>query len=442
MGTEGERGLPTVTTSKTYVLALGFATTVAAWGAAYFGRLPALMAPSWLIGVAMLVCLLGGGFAAGRLVPDHPQAGALVGLLSSALNMLILGSLLSSTHSHRIAPTELLWVPGSLLLGAVVGGIGGLLGRLGEHRRGAEPYWPALLAKVAAAATFLLVIAGGLVTSNEAGLAVVDWPDSFGYNMFLYPLSRMTGGIYYEHAHRLFGSLVGLTTLVLAIVLWRVETRRWVKRLAAVAVVFVIVQGVLGGLRVTGHFTMSSSPTQTHPDLTLAVVHGISGQLFLALMVALAVVVSRFWKNAGPAASVPASRTDRTLLGLLLGALLVQLVLGALQRHLSWGLWYHVGMAVVVFALGITAGVRGRRLLAMFRPLGELSDALVLVVTIQVILGVAALIATGGVAVQGNPDVAAVSAATAHQACGALLLSLVVALNLWTRRLTTVESET
>ncbi|MCG6963516.1 MAG: COX15/CtaA family protein, partial [Acidobacteria bacterium] len=344
---EEERSLATGTTSRSYVLALGFATTVAAWAVAYSGRLPALMAPSWLIGVGMLLCLLGGGFVAGRLVPDRPQAGALVGLLSSALNMLILGSLLSSAHSHRIVPDELLWIPGSLLLGAAVGGLGGLLGRLGEVRRRAEPDWPALLAKVAAAATFLLVIAGGLVTSNEAGLAVVDWPDSFGYNMFLYPLSRMTGGIYYEHAHRLFGSLVGLTTLVLALLLWRVETRRWVKRLAGLAVIFVVVQGILGGLRVTGHFTMSSLRAETRPDLALAVVHGISGQLFLALMVALAVVVSRSWKAAGPAARVPSSRVDRKLLAVLLGALLVQLVLGALQRHLSWGLWYHVGMAVV-----------------------------------------------------------------------------------------------
>ena len=74
----------------------------------------------------------------------------------------------------------------------------------------------AVHANVTVAATFLLVVAGGLVTSNEAGLAVVDWPNSFGYNMFLYPLAKMTGGIYYEHAHRLYGSLVGLTTIVLA----------------------------------------------------------------------------------------------------------------------------------------------------------------------------------------------------------------------------------
>ena len=74
-----------------------------------------------------------------------------------------------------------------------------------------------------------------MVTSKNVGLAVPDWPTTFGYNMFLYPLSRMTGAVYYEHAHRLFGSLVGLTTLVLAAHLLRVERRAWVKRLAVVA---------------------------------------------------------------------------------------------------------------------------------------------------------------------------------------------------------------
>ena len=88
------------------------------------------------------------------------------------------------------------------------------------------------------------------MTSAEAGLAVADWPTSFGYNMFLYPFSRMTGGIYYEHAHRLLGALVGLTTLVLALFLQRVETRRWVRRLGWAALLMVVVQGVLGGLRV------------------------------------------------------------------------------------------------------------------------------------------------------------------------------------------------
>ena len=138
--------------------------------------------------------------------------------------------------------------------------------KVGEVEASAS-VWTALFSKVGVAATFLLVVAGGLVTSNEAGLAVVDWPNSFGSNMFLFPLARMTGGIYYEHAHRLFGALVGLTTIVLAVRLWRYDNRGWLKRLSLVAVVLVIVQGSLGGLRVTGGFTMSTSEADMAPTL-------------------------------------------------------------------------------------------------------------------------------------------------------------------------------
>ena len=123
-----------------------------------------------------------------------------------------------------------------------------------------------------------------MVTGQQAGLAVVDWPNSFGSNMFLYPLSRMTGGVFYEHAHRLLGSLVGLTTLVLAVFLWRTDERRGVKLLAAAALLLVIVQGVLGGLRVTGRFTSSMDPAHTDPNLTLAIVHGVTGQVFLSVL--------------------------------------------------------------------------------------------------------------------------------------------------------------
>ncbi|MBW7939502.1 MAG: COX15/CtaA family protein, partial [Candidatus Omnitrophica bacterium] len=141
-----------------------------------------------------------------------------------------------------------------------------------------------MLVVVGVAATFLLIIVGGLVTSNDAGLAVVDWPNSFGYNMFLYPLSRMTGGIYYEHAHRLFGSLVGITTLVITFHLFRVDQRKWVKNFSLLVLAVVIAQGILGGLRVTGKFTLATSPEEVAPSLTLALVHGVLGQFFLGLM--------------------------------------------------------------------------------------------------------------------------------------------------------------
>ena len=419
---------------RSYIVALGFGTTVAAWAVAYVCRLPAVMAPSWLVGALLLVCLAGGGFAAGRWTGEGMRAGLWVGVTSAFLDLLILGSALTAAGGGRLAPTAWLWLPGWLVLGGALGAAGGAAGILRAGAEAPPRDWTALFAQVAAAATFLLVIAGGLVTSKEAGLAVVDWPNSFGYNMFLYPLSRMTGGIYYEHAHRLFGSLVGLTTVVLAILLWRVDHRRWVRNLGVVAVAAVVVQGVLGGLRVTGHLTMSASTEVTRPSLGLAIVHGVFGQLFFALMVGLAIVTSVAWRNAGAAEKSEGSGTDRALQGSMLLALLLQLGLGALQRHLAAGLWIHITMAAVVATLGAAVAVRIFGFHSGIRPLGRLAKLLLTALSIQLVLGLAALAATGGVAVQGEPGVLAVTLATAHQACGALLLAATLLLVIWTRK--------
>src|ERR1700737_4682073 len=85
---------------------------------------------------------------------------------------------------------------------------------------------------VSAVGVLVLISSGGLVTSHEAGMAVPDWPNSFGYNMFLFPISRWVGGIFFEHTHRLIASLVGLLTLVLCGMTLVIENRLWVKWLA------------------------------------------------------------------------------------------------------------------------------------------------------------------------------------------------------------------
>src|SRR6476469_3517726 len=102
-----------------------------------------------------------------------------------------------------------------------------------------------------AASVLVLICSGGLVTSHGAGMAVPDWPNTFGYNMFLFPISRWMGGVFFEHTHRLIASTVGLLTVILCIALFVIESRRWVKTLRLIAVAAVIVQGILGGLRVT-----------------------------------------------------------------------------------------------------------------------------------------------------------------------------------------------
>jgi len=417
------------------ILALGFGTTVAMWALGYLCRLPPAPVPSWVVALGLLACLTLGGFLAGRYTARGWLAGAWTGLLASALNLLVLGSLLGGSSPNRLVPSALWWLPGSLLVGSGLGAVGGWWGARRHARAGARNRWTGTFAGVAAVATLLLLVVGGLVTSEGAGLAVVDWPNSFGYNMFLYPLGRMTGGIYFEHAHRLFGSLVGLTTLVLAAQLQRVEARRWVKRLGWLAVVAVAAQGVLGGLRVTGHFTLAASPEMVAPDIRLAVVHGVLGQAFFALMVAIAAFTSTTW--TGPQAPAPSAGALvlRALAGALVAALFVQLVLGAVQRHLVAGLYVHITLAALVLGLALVAGVRA----AGGRPgepvLPGLGRWLIGLASVQVCLGVGALVAKGASAPGATPAAWAVLVRTAHQATGAALLGCAVLLALWVRRL-------
>ena len=417
------------------ILTLGFATATAMWAAGYVTHLPGLAAPGWLVLVLLLACLGGGGFAVARLAGGAPRDGAATGLLASTVNLLILGSLLGDPSSPGILPSALLWLPGSLAAGALAGALGALLaGRRAVPPPSPGPDWPAAFASVTAAATLLLLIAGGIVTGHEAGLAVVDWPNSFGYNMFLYPLSRMTGGVYYEHAHRLFGTLVGLSTVVLAVFVHRADDRRWLKNAALAAVALVVLQGVLGGLRVTGRFTMSDSPLDTRPSLVLAVVHGVLGQLFLGTVTALAVLGSRAWRRAAPAVH-RAAPAERGLSRLLVFLLIVQLVFGAVLRHVAGGLLVHVAMAVVVAAAALLVGVRAWGDAAGLAARDRLGRALMILIGVQFALGLAALWATGVTARLAEPATIDVVITTAHQTCGALLLAAAVALTTWNNKL-------
>jgi cytochrome c oxidase assembly protein subunit 15 len=402
---------------------VGFGTAVAMWAVGYVSRLPAVHAPSPLLFALVVACLLGGGAALGRYAGLGPRAGAAAGLVTGTINLLVLGSLLTGEQSDRIVPSALIWLPGSLLVAVALGALGASVGR----RRPVPPRpstgWVAVFVRVAIAAVLLLLVAGGLVTSAEAGLAVVDWPNSFGYNMFLYPLARMTGGIYYEHAHRLFGALVGLTTLVLALLLQTHEDRRWVRRLGWVVWGAVVVQGVLGGLRVTGGFTLSSEPETMSPSLALAMLHGIFGQLVFAALVVLGVFTSSRWRSGSPPREVTAARLDHGLALLLTSLLIGQLILGAAQRHFSRLLVIHI-------AFGLHTGFRAWAAHERQPLLQRLGIALVLAVALQIGLGFAAYLATLPEGAEGS-----LLLATAHQGFGAVLLGLSVALSAWSLRL-------
>jgi cytochrome c oxidase assembly protein subunit 15 len=170
------------------------------------------------------------------------------------------------------------------------------------------------------AATLLLICSGGMVTSKNAGLAVPDWPTTFGYNMFLFPASRWVGGILFEHTHRLIASTVGLLTLILAGWLWRTESRRWVRLLGLTAVGGVILQGVLGGIRVT---LLKDE---------IGIFHACLAQAFLGLLVVIALVTSQTWIQANSLASAGAQKL-RALALATTAVIYVQLALGATMRH-------------------------------------------------------------------------------------------------------------
>jgi heme a synthase len=185
-------------------------------------------------------------------------------------------------------------------------------------------HWYSLFVAVA---VLVLICSGGLVTSHEAGMAVPDWPNSFGYNMFLFPMSKWIGGIFYEHTHRLIASTVGLLTLVLCAATLMIEQRSWVKCMSAIAVLAVVTQGVLGGMRVTEH------------NAVLGLFHACLAQSFFALVATIALVTSKSWKTISSAESDDIIlRKSRVSAIALTVAILVQLALGAAMRHSHTGL--------------------------------------------------------------------------------------------------------
>jgi cytochrome c oxidase assembly protein subunit 15 len=205
-------------------------------------------------------------------------------------------------------------------------------------------YWFAVLT---ALATLALIGIGGLVTSHEAGMSVPDWPTTYGYNMFLFPINKWLGGIFYEHSHRLLASLVGLMTTVLAVWLWLKDSRPWMAWLGVTAFLLVVAQGVLGGLRVTMHMD------------SLGIYHATIAQLFFVLTCAIALFTSRWWMNYGRdalprvqhfqnEAAQQHGPTMQNLRGLVLFTtvlIFIQLIIAAAMRH------QHAGLAISDFPL-------------------------------------------------------------------------------------------
>jgi cytochrome c oxidase assembly protein subunit 15 len=179
-----------------------------------------------------------------------------------------------------------------------------------------------------AASTAVLIFAGGMVTSTGSGLAVPDWPNTYGWFMWTFPVQHWVGGIFYEHTHRLIASTVGMLIVMLALWLWRAEPRVWVRRLGYIALAAVITQGVLGGLTVLYYL----------PD-PISIAHASLAQIVFCLTITIALVTSPGWARAYERrGAVPDDALLRRLTIALTATVYIQILVGATMRHTGAGL--------------------------------------------------------------------------------------------------------
>jgi cytochrome c oxidase assembly protein subunit 15 len=287
------------------------------------------------------------------------------------------------------------------------------------YQRG--PHW---IAVCAAVFTLPLLYVGGSVTTYRVGLAVPDWPQTFGINMFLYEFWNAPFGVRIEHTHRLYGAAVGMATLLLAGWFLVFERRPWMKGLGVLAVVAVIVQGVLGGTRVTQVSTV------------LAAIHGVVGQAFFALVVALCVLTSRGWREQSLRAADVDHLRPRALLFISMVA--AQIALGSWLRHygMQAALVAHGALAIAVWAHAVLFFLKVKRGRANLSGLIPSSLAAVVASTLQIVLGIVAMVYL--LPFDGIPRPVSFYQAvvrTGHQTNGALLLAAAVVLVLRSFRL-------
>lgn len=269
--------------------------------------------------------------------------------------------------------------------------------------------------------TFLLIIAGALVTSNDAGLSVPDWPTSFGS---WYKIPKLVGGVKFEHTHRMIAQGAGLLTIILAVWTWRAEKRRWMRILGFIALAMVIVQGILGGLTVKLFL----------PPLVSSA-HAALAQTFFCVAVAFALFTGQKWVEEQPRVEFDQRRPSLFTLTLLsIFVLYVQLILGAMFRHHGMSWWPHVAHAVVVsFVLAWTA-VRALTVYSNIEAVRRPAILMLSLVIAQLCLGFTAFltrVSWGKNAVQ--PELPMVVSTVAHVAVGALLLAttVILAIQVW-----------
>jgi cytochrome c oxidase assembly protein subunit 15 len=287
--------------------------------------------------------------------------------------------------------------------------------------------WPHRFALATAVSTLLLIFVGGLVTNTGAGLAVPDWPTTFGHNMFLYPWSHMVGGIFYEHSHRLIGSTVGLLTIGLALVLWLKESGRSARWLGTAAVGAVVIQGVLGGLRVI----LVSAGSE------FALIHGLLAQTFFALIVSVVVCTSQEWKHRPRQVVVADVGMVQRLCLLTTGFVYLQIFFGAMLTHIGdWTLAHLLGAALVtihIWRLATQILKHHSDQVGLARPVTLLLGLLVL----QLLLGLGSYVNRFTSLEIPYAVFTRLALPTVHRITGALMLAACIVLTLRAYRLLT-----
>ncbi len=278
-----------------------------------------------------------------------------------------------------------------------------------------------------AACTFLLLIAGALVTSNDAGLAVPDWPTSFGrwpvtYSYFRVPL---VGGTLYEHGHRIVAQFIGILTIVLAVWTQSKDPRPWMRKLGWVALALVIAQGIVGGLTVMFFLPWAVSTA-----------HAALGQTFFCVTVAMALLSSRGWIESEPLQLVEGKHPRiHTLTLLAVAAVYVQLILGAGFRHNGMKLIPHLFGAVIVTVLLVWTVTRVLSEFAHYKELARPAMGLLWLLIVQLSLGfVAWMMRVAWYAHAPQPMLPTVISTVAHVVNGALVLATTVVLAIQTQQ--------
>jgi heme a synthase len=279
-------------------------------------------------------------------------------------------------------------------------------------------HWLHCYAVFVACATFLLIIAGALVTSNDAGLSVPDWPTSFGS----FRMPRMVGGVKYEHGHRMIAGVVVILTVILAFWLLGSEQRRWVRRLGGLAVLAIIAQAILGGITVLYYLPVD-----------ISVAHACLAQLFFCIMVSLALFTGPDWRWDQPKSEDPSAPSLRHLSAATTLVIFVQLLLGAAFRHHGFAIFPHILVAGVVAICVVWLLFRMLMGIGRNAHLQRLGIFLAGLSLVQILLGVGSYLMILGAQGAPQPPSAVVAVTTTHVAVGALLLasSLVLTLNIY-----------